>query len=276
MSAEQYLLVIEAGKTERQYWKDLWLYRELLGFLCWRDIMVRYKQTVIGVLWAVLKPLLAMLAFTIVFGRIANLPSEGAAPYAIMVYAAMLPWQFFSASLAGSSNSLVSNANLVSKVYFPRLLVPMSSVSVHIVDFCISFVLLLALMAIYQFMPPLQIVAVIPLAALTGLVALGPGLLFCALNVTYRDFCHIIPFITQFGLYISPVGFSSSIVPEKWRLLYEFNPMVGIIEAYRWAILGSMDFPARSFGIACSIALVFLVIGVKVFRSAEKTFADVI
>ena len=270
------ILVIEAGKTEKQYWKDLWHFRELLLFLCWRDILVRYKQTVIGVLWAVLRPLLTMVAFTIVFGKIAKLPSEGEAPYSIMVFAAMLPWQFFSSSLSESANSLVANANLVSKVYFPRLIVPASSVAVNIVDMLVSALLLGGLMAWHQYAPPVQILYCIPLILMAGIVALGPGLLLCALNVTYRDFRYIIPFITQFGLYISPVGFSSAIVPERWRLLYELNPMVGVIDSFRWAILGNMPFPLRAFTISCVVALFFTFVGIAVFRNTEKTFADVI
>jgi lipopolysaccharide transport system permease protein len=271
-----YILVIEAGRTERQYWKDLWRYRELLYILAWRDILVRYKQTAIGALWAVLRPLLTMAAFTIVFGKLAKLPSEGEAPYALMVFAAMLPWQFFSTALTESAHSLVSNANLVSKVYFPRLLAPMSSIAVNIADVCISFILLFLLMVWYQVWPSWQLLAVLPLTLLAGLTALGPGLLLCALNVTYRDFRYVIPFITQFGLYISPVGFSSGIVPEQWRLLYECNPMVGIIDAFRWAILGNLEFPIRAFGISCLVCAFFLAIGLKLFRSTERTFADVI
>lgn len=272
----EHILVIEAGKTEGQYWKDLWRYHELLLFLCWRDILVRYKQTVIGVLWAVLRPLLTMVAFTIVFGKVAKLPSEGEAPYSIMVFAAMLPWQLFASSLGESANSLVSNANLISKIYFPRLIVPMSSIAVNIIDFAITFVLLLALMGWHNYVPPLQMLWVLPLTLLTGIVALGPGLLLCSLNVTYRDFRYVVPFITQFGLYISPVGFSSSIVPEQWRMWFELNPLVGIIDAFRWAILGNVPFPERAFSISCMAAVLFMVIGIVLFRKTEKTFADVI
>ncbi|WP_244432565.1 ABC transporter permease [Desulfocurvibacter africanus] len=270
-------LIIEAGRTERQYWKDLWRYRELIYFLSWRDILVRYKQTVIGILWAVLRPLLTMLAFTFVFGKIAKLPSEGEAPYAIMVFAAMLPWQFFATSLSESANSLVANANLVSKVYFPRILVPSATLVVNAVDFCISFVLLGGLMIWYGFMPSAQIFAILPLLLLTSVLALGPGLLLCALTVTYRDFRYVIPFIVQFGLYVSPVGFSSSVVPDQWQFLYSLNPMVGIIDGFRWAILGgSADFPTRAVAISCVAALLLLLLGIRYFRSTEQTFADVI
>ena len=222
-------LIIEAGRTERQYWKDLWRYRELFLILTWRDVAVQYKQTVVGILWAVLRPLLTMAAFTFVFGKVAKLPSEGVAPYPLMVFVAMLPWQFFATAIAASANSLITNSNLVSKVYFPRIIVPTATIGVAVVDFAISFVLLGGMMVWYQYLPPMQVLAVIPLTLLAAVVALGPGLILCSLNVTYRDFRIIVPFITQFGLYISPVGFSSSIVPEKWKLLYECNPMVNNI-----------------------------------------------
>lgn len=269
-------LILEAGRTEREYWKDLWRYRELFFILTWRDVAVQYKQTVVGVLWAVLRPMLTMLAFTFVFGKVANLPSEGTAPYALMVFAAMLPWQLFSTALSSSTNSLVSNANLVSKVYFPRVIVPAASVGVAIVDFCISFVILGLLMVWFQHVPPIQILAVPLLTLLAGVVALGPGLILCSLNVTYRDFRIIVPFITQFGLYVSPVGFSSSIVPEQWRLLFECNPMVGVIDGFRWAVLGSVDFPGRALAISLTCAIIFMWWGIVIFRKTERTFADVI
>ena len=269
-------LVIEAGHTERQYWKDFWHYRELFLILTWRDVAVQYKQTVVGILWAVLRPLLTMAAFTFVFGKVAKLPTEGEAPYALMVFVAMLPWQLFASSLSATANSLVANSNLVSKVYFPRVIVPCATLGVAIVDFAISFVLLCAMMVFYQYLPPVQVLAVIPLTLLAGIVALGPGLILCALNVTYRDFRIIVPFLTQFGLYISPVGFSSGIVPEQWRLLYECNPMVGVIDGFRWAVLGSMDFPGRALCISLICAGFFLWLGITVFRKTERTFADVI
>ena len=269
-------LVLEAGRTEREYWKDLWRYRELFFILTWRDIAVQYKQTVVGILWAVLRPFLTMLAFTFVFGKVANLPSEGEAPYALMVFVAMLPWQLFSSALASSANSLVANANLVSKVYFPRVIVPVATVGVAVTDLLISFGLLGLLMLWYLYLPPVQILAMPFLILLAGIVALGPGLILCSLNVTYRDFRIIVPFITQFGLYISPVGFSSSIVPEQWRLLYECNPMVGVIDGFRWAVLGTIDFPGRALCISILCAVIFLWLGVRIFRKTERTFADVI
>lgn len=269
-------LVIEAGRAERQYWKDLWRYRELFLILTWRDVAVQYKQTVVGVLWAVLRPLLTMAAFTFVFAKVAKLPSEGNTPYPLMVFAAMLPWQLFSSAITATANSLVTNSNLVSKVYFPRIIVPAATIGVALADFAISFVLLGGMLVWHQYTPPLHVLAVIPLTLLAAIVALGPGLILCALNVTYRDFRIIVPFITQFGMYISPVGFSSGIVPEKWRLLYECNPMVGVIDGFRWAVLGSMECPTRALAISLGCAIVFLLLGVRIFRKTERTFADVI
>lgn len=269
-------LIIEAGRADRQYWKDLWVYRELLFFLSWRDVLVRYKQTVVGVLWAVLRPLLTMIVFTVVFGVIAKLPGEEGAPYSVMVFAAMLPWQFFATSLTESANSLVANANLVSKVYFPRVIVPISSIAVNFVDLAISFFILLGLMAWYGCAPTWRLAFIVPLTVFTGLLALGPGLFLCSLNVAYRDFRHIVPFITQFGLYISPVGFSSTIVPDKWRFWYELNPMVGVIDGYRWAVLGNIPFPGRGLLISCATMVFLLFLGIAVFRKTERTFADIV
>lgn len=269
-------IVLEAGHTERQYWKDLWRYRELFLILAWRDITARYKQTVVGILWAVLRPLLTMVVFTVVFGKLASLPSQGETPYALMVFAAMLPWQFFSASLTSCSESLVGNASLISKVYFPRITIPAASVIVNGVDLCISFSFLLLMMFFYSFLPPLQILCVLPLILLAGLLALGTGLLLCSLNVAYRDFRNIVPFITQFGLYISPVGFSSAIIPEKWQALYACNPMVGVIDGFRWAVLGNIPFPAFSLSLSMMICAALLWLGIRYFRSTEKTFADII
>lgn len=269
-------LVIEAGRTERQYWKDLWRYRELFFILTWRDVAVQYKQTVVGILWAVLRPLLTMAAFTFVFAKVAKLPSEGGAPYPLMVFVAMLPWHLFSTAISAMANSLVTNSNLVSKVYFPRVIVPTATLGVAVVDFAISAALLAFMMMWYQFLPPVQVLAVVPLTLLAALVALGPGLVLCALNVTYRDFRIIVPFITQFGLYLSPVGFSSGIVPEKWRLLYECNPMVGVIDGFRWAMLGTVECPVRALSISMACAAFLLICGIKTFRKTERTFADVI
>jgi lipopolysaccharide transport system permease protein len=269
-------LVIEAGRTELHYWKDLWRFRELLYFLSWRDILVRYKQTVIGVAWSVIRPVLTMIVFTVIFGKLAKFPS-GNAPYAILVYAAMLPWQFFANALTESSNSLISNANMISKVYFPRLIVPGSAVIVSLVDFLISFAVLVILMAWYQFMPSWRIVTVPLFLVLALLASLGFSLWLSALNVKYRDFRYIVPFIVQFGLYVSPVGFSSSVIPEKWRLLYSINPMVGVIDGFRWAILGGeAQIYWPGFLLSLSLMLLVLIGGVRYFRKTERIFADII
>ena len=273
---QQTYLIIEAGRTEHQYWKDIWHYRELFYFLAWRDILVRYKQTAIGIAWALIRPLLTMLVFTVVFGYLAKLPSEGA-PYPILVFSAMLPWQFFANALSECSNSLLSNSNLISKVYFPRLIVPASAVIVSFVDFLISGMILVALMAWYNFVPDWRIVTLPLFILIAFAAAIGGGLWLAALNVEYRDFRYIVPFIVQFGLYISPVGFSSTIVPEQWRFLYSLNPMVGVIDGFRWAILGG-NTNFYWWGFTLSIALVaFLVVsGIWYFRKMERTFADVI
>lgn len=269
-------LVIEAGRTERQYWQDLWRYRELFYTLAWRDIAVRYKQTAIGVVWALIRPFLTMVVFTVVFGKLAKLPDEGV-PYPILVFSALLPWQFFSTALSSASESLIANANLISKVYFPRLVVPASAVVTSFVDFLISGMILLALMIWYNFVPSWRILT-LPLFILIAFAAsIGAGLWLCSLNVKYRDFRYIVPFIVQFGLYISPVGFSSNIVPQKWRLLYSLNPMVSVIDGFRWAILGgesTLFIPG--FLLSLLLVLVIFVTGVQYFRKVERTFADVI
>lgn len=271
----QFDLVIEPGRIEKNYFRDLWRYRELFGFLAWRDILVRYKQTVFGVLWAVLRPFLTMVVFTVVFGKLAGLPSEGV-PYPILVYAAMLPWQFASTAFGEASNSLVANAGLLTKIYFPRLIVPASAVIVAFVDFLVAFVILVLLMIGYGFAPSWTI-ATLPLFILLAfLTATGAGLFIAALNVRYRDFRHVVPFMVQFGLFISPVGFSSSVVPEQWRLVYSLNPMVGVIDGFRWAILGNARLYWPGFVISASLSLLLLFIGLRYFRQTERTFADVI
>jgi lipopolysaccharide transport system permease protein len=269
-------LIIEAGRTEKQYWQDLWRYRELFYFLAWRDILVRYKQTAIGIVWALIRPFLTMVVFTVVFGQLAKLPSEGA-PYPILVFSAMLPWQFFSNSLSECSNSLISNANLLSKVYFPRLVVPTSAVVVSLVDFMISGIILLALMAWYNFIPTWRILTLPLFIGVAFAASIGAGLWLASLNVQYRDFRFIVPFIVQFGLYISPVGFSSTIVPEKWRFLYSLNPMVGVIDGFRWAILGgNSQLYLPGFLLSMGLVFLLLVSGIWYFRKMERTFADVI
>ena len=276
MHADSQVLIIEAGRTERHYWRDLWRYRELFFFLAWRDILVRYKQTVFGILWALGRPLLMMFAFTLVFGKLAKLPSDGV-PYAILVFVALLPWQFFASGFANAGESLVGNAGMISKVYFPRLVIPASAVIVSFVDFLISSVILAGLMIWYGYVPTLSILALPLFIVFAFAAAMGAGLWIAALNVKYRDFRIIVPFIVQFGLYISPVGFSSSIVPDQWRLLYSLNPMAGVIDGFRWAILGSSTaFYWPGFLLSLTLVAVILASGILYFRKTEKTFADVI
>jgi lipopolysaccharide transport system permease protein len=276
MASSSQQIVIEAGRSERHYWRDLWSYHELFLFLAWRDILVRYKQAVIGVAWSVLRPLLTMVIFTIVFGKLAKLPSDGV-PYPILVVAAMLPWHFFASAVSEGSNSLIQNASIISKVYFPRVIVPLSAVVVSLVDFLISVALLLALMVWYQFTPDWRILFLPGLLVFAVVVSIGPILWLAALNVQYRDFRYVVPFLIQLGLFISPVGFSSSIIPEQWRLIYSLNPMVGVIDAFRWSVLGGQT-PLYVPGMVLSIAtaVLLLVTGIAYFRRTERSFADVI
>jgi lipopolysaccharide transport system permease protein len=276
MQTSQKELIIEANHLNRQYWLDLWRYRELLYFLAWRDILVRYKQTVIGIAWALLRPLATMLVFTVVFGTLAKLPSGGV-PYPILVFSGLLPWQFFASALSETSSSLIDNANLVSKVYFPRLIVPISSVIVSFIDFAISGVILVGLMVWFGFLPGLEILTLPLFILLTFAAALGAGLWLSALNVKYRDFRYVVPFIVQLGLYISPVGFSSQIVTDGWRLLYSLNPMVGVIDGFRWAILGGeANIYWPGFLVSIVLVVVIFVSGLWYFRRTEESFADVI
>lgn len=270
------LLVIEAGQSARHYWRDLWRYRELFYFLAWRDILVRYKQTAIGIAWAVLRPLLTMLIFTAVFSRLARLPSDGI-PYPVLVLAALLPWQFVSAALSEAGNSLIGNTNMISKIYFPRLIIPASAVLVSLVDGVITGLLLALLMMWYGVLPDLRLLALPLFVVVAFALALGLGVWIAALNVKYRDFRYIVPFAVQLGLYVSPVGFSTSIVPEHWRLLYALNPMVGIIDGFRWSLLaapGPLPWPGIVLSALTSGLL--LATGVVYFRSTERKFADLI
>jgi lipopolysaccharide transport system permease protein len=269
-------LVIEPGRAERHYWRDLWTYRELFYVLAWRDVSVRYKQTVIGLIWALIRPLLTMVVFTIIFGNLANLPPEGAAPYALMVYAGLLPWQLFSTALSGASGSLVSNSNLIGKVYFPRLIVPASALVVAFIDFLIALIILIGVMVWYRYMPGWQILTLPLFVVMAFLASLGPGLWIASLNIKYRDFQHVVPFLIQFGLYVSPVGFSSSLVPESWRLLYSLNPVVGVIEGFRWAILGETAPYIPGFFLNLVVIGLLLLLGIRQFRRTEKNFADLI
>jgi len=270
------VLVLEAGRTERHYWRDLWRYRELLYFLARRDIAVRYKQTFFGIAWAVVRPLATMLVFTLVFGRIAKLPSDGV-PYSLLVFSGMLPWFFFASALGDTSGSLVANSNLLSKVYFPRLIVPISTVVVPLVDLAVGLVLLVAMMVVLGYPPSFRLLALPGFILLAFGAALGLGLWFAAMNVKYRDFQFVVPFILMFGLYASPVGFSTKVIPSQWRLLYSLNPMVGVIEGFRWAVLGkSFAPPAEGLLLSAALIVLLLATGVWFFRRTERSFADVI
>ena len=270
-------IVIEPGRTEKNYWADLWRYRELFVILAWRDISVRYKQTVIGIAWAIVRPFLTMVVFTVIFSRLAHLPSDGGTPYAVMVFAGMLPWSLFSTALGEASNSLIGNERLISKVYFPRLIIPTATIVTAFVDFLISFVILVGLMVYYRFTPAWTILLLPVFILLALLASLGPGLWTTALNVKYRDFRYVIPFVVQFGLYVSPVGFSSSVVPENWRLLYSLNPLVGVIDGFRWCILGrTSPIYWPSFALNLAIIALFLWRGITRFRRMERSFADLV
>lgn len=269
-------ITIEAGRAEKQYWRDLWRYRELFYFLAWRDILVRYKQTVVGVAWGVLRPLLTMIILTVIFGKLAKMPS-GNVPYPILVFAGLLPWQFFASALGESGNSLVGNQNMISKVYFPRLVMPASSMITSLVDFLISACLLALTMVWFQYLPSPRVL-LLPLFVLLAMTAaFGTGLWICALMVRYRDFRFIVPFMVQFGLYLSPVGFTSSAVPDQWRFVYSINPMVGVIDGFRWALLGG-EHQLYLPGLLLSIGMVLFITwsGLRYFRRTERTFADVI
>lgn len=269
--------VLEAGRSEKNYWRDLWQYRELFQVLAWRDLSVRYKQTVIGVAWAIIRPFLTMVVFTIIFGKVAKLPADGNVPYGLMVFAGMLPWTFFATALAEASNSLVTNSNLISKVYFPRLIVPTATVIVAFVDFLISFTILAGMMIWYRFAPGWNILFLPLFVVLAFLASIGPSLWITALNVKYRDFRYIIPFLVQFGLYVSPVGFSSSVIPEKWQLLFSLNPVVGVIDGFRWCLLGGRSpLNLQSLGMSIAVTSIFLWLGIRKFRKMERSFADLI
>lgn len=269
-------LVIEAGRTEGQYWRDLWRYRELFYFLSWRDLLVRYKQTFVGVGWSVIRPLLTMLVLTVVFGKLGKMPSGGV-PYPLLVLCGMLPWNFFSNAMSESGNSLVSNSNLISKVYFPRLIIIVSSVVTSFVDFIISALLMIAFMIWYRYSPPAAVLFLPCFLVLVFGASLGVGLWIGALMVKYRDFRFVVPFLVQFGLYISPVGFQSNIVPARFRLLYALNPMVGVIDGFRWCLLGGQSrISWPSLAVAATEVALLVVTGLWYFRKTEQTFADVI
>lgn len=268
--------IIEAGRGERAYWRDLWRYRELLYFLAWRDFLVRYKQTIVGISWAAIKPLLTILALTLVFGRLAKMPSGGV-PYALLVVCGMIPWQFFSTALMEAGNSLVTNSNLITKIYFPRLIVPLGTILVSFVDMLIAVLILGLLLVWYRFLPPWQILFFPVFLLLTLGASAGAGLWLSALTVKYRDFRFIIPFVIQFGLYVSPVGFLSSAVPERFQFLFSLNPIVGIVDGFRWCILGGANpFPTLSLSLSVLVIAILLAGGVWFFRRTERSFADII
>lgn len=271
-----YDVVIDSQKRSSNYWKDIWKYRGLFYFLSWRDVLVRYKQTVIGLAWSILRPLMTMIVFTVVFGKIAALPAGGV-PYILLVSAGMLPWQFFANAFSEASNSLISNSNMLSKVYFPRIIIPSSAIIVSLVDFLISFIILIGIMIWYQFVPTASILF-LPLFILQAIiVSAGSGCLIAALNVKYRDFRYIVPFIVQFGLYISPVGFSSSVIPAKYQLLFSLNPMTGVIDGFRWSLLGGQSvFTNSGYFISLAVSVLIFLTGIWYFRKMEKDFADII
>lgn len=270
--------IIEPGRSEKNYWIDLWRYRELFYILSWRDIKVRYKQTTIGVLWAIIRPLLTMVIFTFVFGKVARMENSSVVPYALIVFAGLLPWQFFSNSLTESSNSLIGNERLITKVYFPRMIIPASSVITSFIDFLISFAILLVLFVVYQYMPPGRIFFMPLFWIMAFMASFGPGLWLTAMNVKYRDFRYIIPFIVQFGLFISPVGYTSAQIPEKYHWLYALNPMTGVIDGFRWCIVTDAPNPMLHypFYISLGVIVFFLALAVYQFRKMEKNFADLI
>ncbi|MBQ6773313.1 MAG: ABC transporter permease [Synergistaceae bacterium] len=269
-------IVIEPNKTTVDYFRELIKFRELFFFLAWRDIIVRYKQTVVGVAWSLIRPFLSMIVFTVVFGKIAKLPSEGV-PYPILVFSALIPWQYFANALQRTAGSVLGGGGMINKIYFPRLVLPISAVIVNAVDTLISFALLCLLMLIYGFMPSPLIILLPFFVMVATLAAMGVGFWFAAIGVRYRDFNHIVPFIVQFGLYASPVGFSSSIIPERWRLIYSLNPMVGVIDGFRWCIQGtSVSLYIPGFIISLIASSVIFYYGQKFFRKMERSFADYI
>lgn len=271
------VLVLEAGRADRQYWRDIWRYRELFLILAWRDVAVRYKQTLIGVAWAFVRPFMTMVVFTIVFGKIAKLPTEGTMPYAVMVLAGLLPWTLVSSILSDASSSVVGSSQLITKVYFPRLIVPIATVVVALIDFLVSLVILAGVMAFYGVVPGWQIVLLPFFVALAVVVGIGPAIWMAATIVKYRDFRFVLPFIIQIGLYVSPVGFSATVVPDQWQLLYSINPMVGIIDGFRWCIMGGTSpLYLPGFAISLLVAAGMLWYGIRTFRRTERGFADLI
>jgi len=270
-------LIISSEKSAQDFWRELWEYRDLFYILAWRDFKVRYKQTVIGVAWAVLRPLISMMVFTFLFSRIAKLPSGGDTPYPVLVFAAMLPWYFFASSLQDSSQSLINSANMIGKIYFPRIIIPVSTLFVNVIDLLISLGILFLLMLGLKVMPTFKLVWLPVFFLQASLVSIGAGLWLSALNVSYRDFRYVVPFMLQLGIYVSPVGFSSHLVPEEWRQLYAANPMVGVIDGFRWSLLGpSVDMHWPSYWLSLAVGLLLFSSGIWYFQKVEQNFADVI
>jgi lipopolysaccharide transport system permease protein len=268
-------LLLEAGRASRHYWRDLWRYRELLGFLAWRDVKVRYKQTALGVLWALIQPAVTLAVFTFIFGRLAGMPAGGV-PYPLLVLCGLLPWQLFAAAFSNASNSLVSNTHLISKVYFPRLIVPLASIAVALIDFAVVLVLLAGMCVWWQFVPDWRLLLLPLFILLTLVTAIGTGLWLTALTVRYRDFRFVVPFLLQVGLFLSPVGFSTTNLPN-WRQFYSLNPMVGAIDGFRWCLLrGEPALDPFNLGVSITVSALLLLTGVWYFRRMERTFADVI
>jgi len=277
MAATSHPVVIlrPSGRFTRLNLGDVWEYRDLLYFLVWRDIKVRYKQTALGAAWAVLQPLLTMVAFSVFFGKLAKVPSNGI-PYPVFTFAALLPWQLFSYSMTEAGNSLIGSQNLITKIYFPRLVIPIAAVLGGLPDFAISFAVLLVLMAIYGIAPTLAVLTIPLFILLAVATALAAGLWLSALNVKYRDVRYTIPFLAQFWLFLTPVAYPSSLIPEKWRVLFGLNPMAGVVEGFRWALLGQKEAPGLMLIVSIAIVAVLLVSGIYYFRRLEATFADTI
>ena len=275
MKPEEKVLIIEANRTGMLYLRDFWNYRELFFTLAWRDIVVRYKQTIVGILWTILRPLATMVIFTVVFGKIAKLPSDAGVPYVLMVFGGMLPWQFISGTITMGSDTLVGNRGLISKVYFPRIIIPTARTIMSLVELLINAFLFVLLFIWYRYMPNWHVVFLPVFLLMAVLLALGVTYFISSLNVKYRDFQYVVPFIVQLGLYISPIGFSSAVVPEKWRLLYACNPVVGIVDGIRWCLFDS-PLMMESVIAAAVISVAFFLLGIWFFRKTESEFADFI
>lgn len=268
--------IITSNPSQKNRLKEVWQARDIIKFLSWKDIVVRYKQTMLGMMWAIFQPIFSMIIMTFVFGNIADMPSEEGVPYAIMVYAALLPWNFFSSAFSGVSNSLVANGHMIKKIYFPRLTLPISSVVTACVDFLISFGVLIVIMIGYQYLPPIKVICLPFFILLAFVIALGFGLFFSTMNVKYRDIRYLVPVLLQFGMYLSPVAYSSSVIPEHLKLLYSLNPMVGVIEGFRWCLMPNSEIYVPALIISIIVSIIGLVLGIKFFTKFEDTFADLI